>query len=122
MSALDELFWRDEVLQALFWMRGEGLADATTSADLARFLATEPESIAEVLANMEREGYVERRAGADRRVKTIHTTAKGEALAAEIFRIAGEMRSDLFRGVPAEEVAVAHALLARLHDRLVEAA
>lgn len=96
--------------------------DGPNQTQLAERLGLEGASVVRLVDRLEREGYVERRAGADRRVRTIHTTAKGEALAAEIFRIAGEMRSDLFRGVPAEEVAVAHALLARLHDRLMEAA
>ena len=30
MSPLDELFWRDEILQAMFWLRGEGLAERVT--------------------------------------------------------------------------------------------
>lgn len=58
MSALDELFWRDELLQALFWMRGEGLAEAATPADLARFLAADEGVVARVLGRMAEEGYV----------------------------------------------------------------
>ena len=39
MDELDVLRVRDEVLQAMYWMRAEGLAEAPTSAELARFLA-----------------------------------------------------------------------------------
>jgi DNA-binding PadR family transcriptional regulator len=59
VSALDELFWRDEILQALFWMRGEGLADAVTPSDLARFPAVDEAVIAAALARMAEEGYLE---------------------------------------------------------------
>lgn len=59
MNPVDELFWRDEVLQALFWLRGEGLASASTAADLARFLVADEATIALVLAGLEGDGYVE---------------------------------------------------------------
>ena len=59
MSALDDLFWRDEILQAAFWMRGEGLADSGPAADLARFLAADEAVIAAALAGLAEDGYVE---------------------------------------------------------------
>lgn len=62
MSALDDLFWRDEILQATFWMRGEGLADRFTAADLARFLAADEAVVAAALGGLLEDGYVE---GAD---------------------------------------------------------
>jgi len=96
--------------------------DGPNQTQLADRLGLEGASVVRLVDRLEREGYVERRTGADRRVKTIHATARGEALASEIFRIAGEMRGDLFRGIPAEEIAAAHALLARLHVRLMETA
>jgi hypothetical protein len=33
-SALDALFWRDEILQVMFWMRGEGLAEVVSAQEL----------------------------------------------------------------------------------------
>ena len=39
MSELETLRVRDEVLQAMYWMRAEGLADSPAAAELARFLA-----------------------------------------------------------------------------------
>jgi hypothetical protein len=39
VSELEVLRARDEVLQAMYWMRSEGLAEAPESAELARFLA-----------------------------------------------------------------------------------
>jgi hypothetical protein len=60
MSALDELFWRDEILQALFWMRGEGLAESATPSDLARFLVADEAAIGEALLHLEADGYLER--------------------------------------------------------------
>jgi MarR family transcriptional regulator for hemolysin len=89
--------------------------------ELASRLGLEGPSVVRLVDRLEREGLVERRGGADRRVKTVHTTAKGEALSAEILRVAARMRSELFRDVTAHEIAAAHALLARLHRRLAEA-
>lgn len=63
-EALDALFWRAEILQALFWMRGEGLASAVAPAALAQFLAGPPESVASQVRRLAREGYLER-AGPD---------------------------------------------------------
>ena len=58
MNPLDELFWRDEILQTLFWMRGEGLADGAGPAELARFLAADRSLVEEVLSSMAAGGYV----------------------------------------------------------------
>jgi hypothetical protein len=32
------LFWQDEILQVMYWMRGEGFGDPATEADLRKFL------------------------------------------------------------------------------------
>lgn len=64
-EALDELFWRAEILQALYWMRGEGLADAVEPAMLAGFLVAEPALIAGYLGRLAGEGYLEPLAAAD---------------------------------------------------------
>ena len=37
-SALDALYWRAEILQAMYWMRGEGIATRVSAAQLADFL------------------------------------------------------------------------------------
>jgi hypothetical protein len=39
MDELEVLRVRDEVLQAMYWMRSEGLGDAPSADELARFLA-----------------------------------------------------------------------------------
>ena len=33
-GARDDLFWRDEVLEATYWMLGEGIEEAVAPADL----------------------------------------------------------------------------------------
>jgi hypothetical protein len=60
MSALEELRWRDEILQALFWMRGEGLSEQVTASELARFLVADESTVAGALAGLVEDGYLEK--------------------------------------------------------------
>jgi hypothetical protein len=59
-EALDELYWRDEILQAMFWMRGEGLAEAVTAVELARFLAADEATVASHVERLAADGYLAR--------------------------------------------------------------
>ncbi|MEP6782306.1 MAG: hypothetical protein ABI983_01480 [Acidobacteriota bacterium] len=43
---------QDEVLQVMFWLRGEGLADDVAPADIARFTGAAPEVAGAVLARL----------------------------------------------------------------------
>ncbi|MER3397765.1 MAG: hypothetical protein C4316_04375 [Chloroflexota bacterium] len=54
-----KLFWRDELLQVLYWLHGEGFADLATPAGLAGFLQAEPGLVGECLAELVADGYVE---------------------------------------------------------------
>ena len=64
-SALDALFWRDEILQVLFWMQGEDLADAASAADLRVFLKGDAGTIAFHLEKMTGEGLLARHTSGD---------------------------------------------------------
>ncbi|MCE7988153.1 MAG: hypothetical protein DYG89_43900 [Caldilinea sp. CFX5] len=55
---LDDLFWRDELLQVMYWLRGEGLGDAVTPQELAVFLAAEPLFLQQHLERAAADGYV----------------------------------------------------------------
>ncbi|MBI3966221.1 MAG: hypothetical protein HY329_11365 [Chloroflexi bacterium] len=59
-EALDELFWQDEILQAMYWLRGEGLAEVVGRADLARLLASEPRTVGHQMGRLAAGGYLER--------------------------------------------------------------
>jgi hypothetical protein len=63
MSELEALRIRDEVLQAMYWMRAEGLAAAPAAGELARFLAVPVETLAPYLDRFVRNGYLERSDG-----------------------------------------------------------
>lgn len=55
---LDYLFWRDELLQVMYWMIGEGLATEPTPAQLENFLGAAESRIGQVLGRMLSDGYV----------------------------------------------------------------
>lgn len=60
-SALDALFWRDEILQVLFWMEGEGLAEAVRAEDLLPFLSADRDTIEHHLDRCAEAGDLDRR-------------------------------------------------------------
>lgn len=65
-AALDELFWQDEILQAMFWMKGEGIADAVDSSELARFLGGDARVVGRQMSRLAAGGYLERVSGGRR--------------------------------------------------------
>ena len=60
MGELDALKIREEVLQAMYWMRSEGFGEAPTNEELARFLAVPKETLDVYLGRFAAEGYLDR--------------------------------------------------------------
>jgi hypothetical protein len=60
MSELEALQVRDEVLQAMYWMRSEGLAETASATELAGFLAVDPATLKPFLERFSNDGYLER--------------------------------------------------------------
>lgn len=54
----DELFWRDEVLEASYWMLGEGIEEAVAPPDLRGFLNAPDGRLERTFANLEERGLV----------------------------------------------------------------
>lgn len=87
--------------------------------ELADIIGVEGPTLVRVLDNLERQGFVRRRAcEADRRVKLIELTAAAEPVIAEISRIAAGLRRELLEGVSAAELEQARAFLKIIADRL----
>jgi hypothetical protein len=63
-NPLDAIYWRDELLQILYWLRGEGLGEIVTLGDLLPFLEAEETLIQQHLDLLADDGYVTRLAGA----------------------------------------------------------
>jgi predicted transcriptional regulator len=57
-SALDDLYWQDEILQVMFWLLGEGFAEEVSVAELRRFLDGDPTMLADNLAHLAECGLV----------------------------------------------------------------
>jgi hypothetical protein len=59
-SALQALYWRSEILQVMYWIRGEGLGDVADAALIERFLGVDAAIGTTYLERLVDEGYLER--------------------------------------------------------------
>ncbi len=69
MGELETLRVREEVLQAMYWMRSEGLAERCSAEELARFLAVPAATLSPYLERLAGEGYLEPAGGGYRLTK-----------------------------------------------------
>ena len=58
MSELEVLKVRDELLQVMFWMRGEGLAQTPTVRDLSTFLVVPADTLEAYVERFVADGYL----------------------------------------------------------------
>ncbi|MCP3469272.1 MarR family transcriptional regulator [Bradyrhizobium sp. CCGUVB1N3] len=85
---------------------------------LADELGIEGPSLVRLIDLLEAEGLVERREDpTDRRAKTLHLTATGDAKVEEINRVLRRVRASLFKDIGAEELAITFATLQRIEQR-----
>ena len=64
----DDLALVDEVLQVMYWMRGEGLASDVGARDVMKFIAVDAARLARLFETLTDRGWLERRgAGAEAR-------------------------------------------------------
>lgn len=54
----DHIYWRDEILQVMFWYRGEGFGERIGPSELKRFLFIGQEDLSRHLRQMVEEGYL----------------------------------------------------------------
>ncbi|MBA2701657.1 MAG: hypothetical protein H0U58_08165 [Chloroflexi bacterium] len=62
-SALDALRCRDDILQALYWLRGEGLGSEADAGSIARLISVEAGLVGAQLGVLADEGHLESVAG-----------------------------------------------------------
>ena len=85
---------------------------------LADELEIEGPSLVRLIDLLEVEGFVERREDpTDRRAKTLHLTASGEAKVEEINHVLRRVRAGLLKDIGSEELAVTFATLQRIEQR-----
>src|SRR5690242_9782887 len=88
-DALTHLFWRDEILQAMYWMHGEGLGDLLTADSLARLLDAPAERLDEELCRLAEEEYVEALADAGYRLTALGREAGSQSFSDEFAGLTG---------------------------------
>ena len=121
--------WRREADQAL---ADHGLSQATAvplmvlsrrgksvrQGVLADEIGIEGPSLVRLIDLLQAEGLVERREDpTDRRAKTLHLTATGEAKAEEINRVLRRVRAHLLKDIGADDLAVTFDALQRIERR-----
>ena len=57
-SALQMLYWRSEILQVMYWLRGEGFGDIVDAPMVERFLGVEARNGVGYLDRLVEEGYL----------------------------------------------------------------
>jgi hypothetical protein len=76
MSELEVLRVREEVLQAMYWMRAEGLAEEPSARNLSSFLAVPAATLTTYLGRFVDEGYLEQTDGGYKLTDTGTETGK----------------------------------------------
>lgn len=90
-----------------------------TQRELAQSLGIEGPTLVRILDALEKDGLIERCAAeGDRRAKYIKPTEAARPLMAKIERIAGDLRAELLKDIPAEHLAIATSVLQGIGDRL----
>lgn len=78
-EALRALFWRDEILQVMFWLKGEGFGDRVDAQLLERFLGVDAAVGIKYLDRLVDEGLLSVRGG------FYELTEEGQRLGARVF-------------------------------------
>ena len=89
-AALDALFWKEEILQVLYWMEGEELATAVPVSRLLALLNTSSDNLLVHLIKNEEAGLITRTTDELNEAGTVALTATGKKEAGFIFRNAFE--------------------------------
>lgn len=89
-EALETLFWKEEILQVLYWMEGEGLADSVSCLRLLPLLNTTMENLLIHLQKNIDAGYLKMTDDRLSETSGVQLTISGKKEAAGIFRNAFE--------------------------------
>lgn len=94
--------------------------EGCTQRDIARACVMDKSTVTSVVARMEEEGLVERRAKpGDRRVQAVYLTERGRAAATDVLAYRAEVDDIAWRGFTDEERAQLTSLLERVVENLV---
>jgi hypothetical protein len=62
-QSIDYLHWRDEILQVMYWLNGEGLGDSPGAAQIQNFVGASEDIVTSTLTRMVEDGFVVLEAG-----------------------------------------------------------
>lgn len=97
--------------------------DAMPQTELAARVGVEAPTLVGILDGLVRDGYVSRRASTnDRRVKTIHLTAKAQRKSEQIDQIAKKLRAEIIQSINADELNTAVRVLDSVKNTLMDLA
>lgn len=89
--------------------------------ELAKLMEVGKVTLGGLIDRLEENGYVERRPDpADRRVKRIHMTRKGEKLVKQMQGIIRKMNREIMRGIDQDKVLAAEEVLLQMKHRLID--
>ncbi|HUN52904.1 MAG TPA: MarR family transcriptional regulator [Candidatus Sulfotelmatobacter sp.] len=95
------------------------LGDGVRQKELATALGIEGPSLVRLLDNLEGRGLIERREdGSDRRVRGIHLTASGRALAARVSSVSAGIQRRLLLGLAPDDIAAFQRILQTIERAL----
>lgn len=77
------IYWRDEILQVMFWLAGEGFGQEFTADDLQKFLAADNFVLTENMEKMVSGGFLERASGNKYALTTLGKQEGGRRFADE---------------------------------------
>ena len=97
-QALDALFWREEILQVLYWMDGEGLADAVPFSRLLVLLNTDADNLLLHLKKNIAAGFLKTEDDEVSEKSAVLLTPEGKKEAGSIFRSAFEGMQNVGHG------------------------
>ena len=86
----DPIGRRDEVLELLFWLEGEGIPGASTLAGMARFLARPVSDVEEVLTQLLQRGDIEAAGDAEYRLTETGRREAGRRFAEQFAGMTGQ--------------------------------
>lgn len=78
-SPLRALFWKDEILQVMYWMRGEGLGDEVSAGQMLTFLNTNSANLEYQLNKLVEQNYLKAAQTTGNRVFSLSELGKAEA-------------------------------------------
>lgn len=88
-DALRALYWRDEILQVMFWIEGEGFGEDLDPATLERFLGVDAAIGVAYLDRLVDEGYLSRNNEGRYRLTPFGKEEGGRMFAAEFSDLIG---------------------------------